>query len=355
MEPKNQKGAVFIVHKVQDGTHQYGVENVLKYEKASGLNSFASGDKLMAINGLDLQNIMPEDLAKMLTMGSPTLTVHKDNRKEEHIEQSPPAEDTLVPVSKESTLLCFSMEMIREGDLKKNEYEVDEEERPILEQEVCKEDEEKEDMPDLLIVSMTKTSISLVSGRGCDDGPCEECRGTECSLNDVVLVTESSTLVVVSRGSGSLKLEKSSDYEIKQVASDLYLRGICSERSLYASPNPEKMTIYFYKSTGDNFRGLPVVLNLSKTNCFLRCCKQEQRVLLKVQSCEKERLKHISKSDESTLAFVFYMKSDRSKQRTFESAVNPGWFIHIINTDFVEVARLDGGTEEQSLLFIIQN
>ncbi|XP_068171048.1 uncharacterized protein [Antennarius striatus] len=350
-------GAVLIIHNIHDEKHQYGVKNVAEHKKARGTKSFTSGDKLVAINGLDMQKITPEVLAEMLAEGNPKLTVHKANWKEEHIEPSSPAEDTLLPVSKESTLLCFSMEMRREIDLEKNEDEIDlvkneaEEEGEekgdtIIEDDVC-----KEDVLDLLIISMRKVSISLVSGRGCDDaGTCEECHGTKCSVNDVVVVSESSTLMI---GSGSLKLEKTSDYAVKQVESDLYLRGVCSKQFLYASPNPEKITMYIYKSTTDNFRGLPVVLNLSKTNCFLRCCKQKEKVFLQVQTCEKQRLQQISKSDESTLAFVFYMKSDPSKKRMFESAVNPGWFIHVVNTDSVDMACLNEETEE-SLLFIIQ-
>lgn len=73
-----------------------------------------------------------------------------------------------------------------------------------------------------------------------------------------------------------------------------------------------------------------------------------------LQTCEKQRLKQISKSDKATLSFVFYMKADRSRQRKFESALHLGWFIQIVNTDFVEMGTLDGGTEDHSFLFIIQ-
>lgn len=72
------------------------------------------------------------------------------------------------------------------------------------------------------------------------------------------------------------------------------------------------------------------------------------------QTCEKQRLKQISKSDESTLSFLFYMTGDRTKQLKFESALYSGWFIHIVNTDSVEMGCLDGGKEDDSFLFIIQ-
>lgn len=47
----------------------------------------------------------------------------------------------------------------------------------------------------------------------------------------------------------------------------------------------EKITIYFYKSNGIDrfFRGMPVVLNLTDSNCFLRCCKEGESVHLQVE------------------------------------------------------------------------
>ncbi len=75
---------------------------------------------------------------------------------------------------------------------------------------------------------------------------------------------------------------------------------------------------------------------------------------LLLQTCEKQRLKQISKSDESALSFVFYMKADHSKQRKFESALHLGWFIRIAKTNLVERGVPDGGREEQAFLFVIQ-
>lgn len=147
----------------------------------------------------------------------------------------------------------------------------------------------------------------------------------------------------VPRGSGSFKQEKHSNVSIEHVASHQYLRGLCSQKSIYTSPNPglsfratcsnmeltnhrnhlndinhrwgffslfiiaqkiwsiggidfwnslffyfvfsEKITIYSYKSSGwDRFsREMPVVLNFTESNCFLRCCKEGERVLLQVE------------------------------------------------------------------------
>uniref|UniRef100_A0A8C4I0X5 Interleukin-1 beta n=2 Tax=Dicentrarchus labrax TaxID=13489 RepID=A0A8C4I0X5_DICLA len=352
------KGGVLILHQFHEGKHQYKVENVVKYKKASGEKLFVRrGDKLMQINGVDLQDLTPEELAEMLAKGNPMLTVHKAGRMKPHTEQPSPAEDTLHPVSKESTLLSFSMEMRREEDLEDNEVGQDSEGREDLgiEEDVCKaENEQNGEGSGLLIVSMTKTSISVVRGRGCDVGsPCQGCHGTGCTFNDVVVTAETSTVTLVPRG--SFKQEKPSIVSIENVATHKYIRSLCSQKTVYASPNPERITIYSYKSNVVEkfFRGMPVVLNFTESNCFLRCCKEGGQVLLKVETCEKQRLKQISKSDESTLSFVFYMKADRSKQRRFESAVHLGWFIHIANTDLVEMGTLEGRTEEH-FLFIIQ-
>lgn len=72
-----------------------------------------------------------------------------------------------------------------------------------------------------------------------------------------------------------------------------------------------------------------------------------------MQTCEKGRLQQISKSDESTLAFVFYMKADRTKLRTFESALYGGWFICVQENTKVEMEPLDK-MKEELFFFIIQ-
>lgn len=226
------------------------------------------------------------------------------------------------------------------------------------EKDVCQDtNKENEEKGDLLVIHMTKTSISLVSGRGCDtESPCEGCQGTGCRFNDIVVVAESSTVTLVPRGDVSFRQEKLSDVCIKHVPTHRYLRCICSEKTVYSSPNPEKITIYYYKSNAMDrlFRGVAVVLNLTGSNCFLRCQKEGDRVLLQTETCEKQKLRQISKNDKCTFSFVFYMKADRTKQRKFESALYKGWFIHLANTDFVEMAETDGERGDSSFLFIIQ-
>ncbi|KAK9542986.1 hypothetical protein VZT92_000803 [Zoarces viviparus] len=352
LEDSVVKGGVLIVHHIHEGKHQYEVENV-KYKKAREKAFVRRGDKLMQVNGMDLQDFTPQELAQSLAKDNPMLTLHKASRTEEHTEQDFPAEDTLHPFSKESTVLSFSMEMRRVEDLKQSGVGQDGD----GEENVCQpENEGNGERGDLLIISMKKTSISVVSGRGCDSGsPCQGCHGTGCIFNDVVMVSESSKVTLVARGGGSFSQLKSLNTPIEHLATHQYLRGLCSEKTIYASPNPEEMTIYYYKSTSlFSFKGQAVVLNFSKSNCFLRCCKEGNRVFLQVETCEKQRLKKISKSDEGALSFVFYMKNEGTKQRKFESALYGGWFIQIDTNNSVEAATQDRMTDEESFLFIIQ-
>lgn len=97
-------------------------------------------------------------------------------------------------------MLSFCMEMRREEELEGNEVGQEGEERKDggFEEDVCQaEKEENGEGGGFLIVSMMKTSISVVRGRGCDTGsPCQGCHGTGCTFNDVVVVTESSTVTL---------------------------------------------------------------------------------------------------------------------------------------------------------------
>ncbi|XP_034535407.1 interleukin-1 family member A isoform X2 [Notolabrus celidotus] len=354
------KGGVLIVHQVSEGKHEYQVENVMKSRKGEKM-FVRRGDKLMQINGTDLQDLTPEELADMLAEGNPQLTVHKAEVMKEHTWRPPQAEDTIHPVSKETTVLSFCMEMKREEDLTENEEGQEGVDQGCGGSEEEVNNGEKWEGGDMLVVSMAKTTISVVKGRGCDmSSPCGGCGGTGCTFDDVVLVSESSKVVLVARGGGGgggggFKQEKQANYAIRHAASHQYLRGLCSQNSVYTSPNPEKITIYSYKSTYFNWfsKGKPVVLNFTGSNCFLRCCKEGERVLLRAEMCEKQRLKHISKSDESTLSFVFFMKPDSPHQK-FESALHRGWFIQIVNSQSVAMAQRDGGSEDHLFLFIIQ-
>lgn len=76
---------------------------------------------------------------------------------------------------------------------------------------------------------------------------------------------------------------------------------------------------------------------------------------MSLQTCEKQRLRQISISNESDLSFVFYMSSGRTMETKFESALHLGWFIQISNTDSaVKMEHLDGKDGDHTFLFIIQ-
>lgn len=115
-------------------------------------------------------------------------------------EQFSPAVETLHPISKEFKVLQFSMEMQREEDLKDKEVGHGKEgiEDWGVEKDVCQaENKESGRERDLLVISMKTTSISVVKGRGCGSGAsCPECHRTGCTYNDVVMVSESSTVTL---------------------------------------------------------------------------------------------------------------------------------------------------------------
>ena len=120
--------------------------------------------------------------------------VHKQKKKKE-LEELPSADDdTFYPVSKESTMLSFCMEMRRE-----EENEVEEESEKVCPEvdDAQGESEENGEKRDMLIVTMTKTNISIVAGRGCSsESSCQGCDGGGCNYNDVVIVSESSTVTL---------------------------------------------------------------------------------------------------------------------------------------------------------------
>ncbi|CAN9507186.1 unnamed protein product [Ophioblennius macclurei] len=343
-------GGVLIAHQTHDGKHQYQVENVVKMHKATWKNTFVrKGDKLMQINGMDLENLTPEEVAQSLAEGNPMLTVHKPGKKKE---QPCQGQDTLRPFSKETITLRFNWEMTREEE---------EDDNGEAGQETKGEEGEEakeacEDGGDLLIIEMTKTSISVVSGRSCDPtSPCRGCDGIGCAFNDIVLVSETSKVKLVPRGGGSFKREKLYNAFVEHVLSHRYIRGVPSQKTIYASPNPERITIYRYKSNcSDTLVGVPVVLNLTGSSCFLRCCKSDSKVELEVEICDKESLKQISITNEEALSYVFYMKGDHSGHRTFESALHNGWFIHVVDTDTVDMKGADTNIEERMFIVIIQ-
>ncbi|XP_038843200.1 uncharacterized protein LOC120042432 isoform X2 [Salvelinus namaycush] len=358
------KGGISILHTEEDGKHHYEVEKILKFKNGGGafarcvvLLFLREGDKLLTINGVALQDLSPEAFARILTEGNPMLTVHQASR-------APPPERcpegaearALHPVSKETTMLSFSLEMRREDDL--DDLESDSY-RPM--EDLTEEDDNKADdeVDGVFLVAMTNTRISVVRGRGCGDGSsCHNCGKSDCNFNEVVMVAESSKVTLVSRGMGNLeKVQQLDNIFIENYLYHMYLRRKLT-RKMWSIPSlsatPEKITIYHYKSdcVDGEFRGVPVVLNFTSSNCFLKCVKDGERVSLCVESCDQHRLKSIRKDDEEIQAFVFYMKAEMSKQR-FESAYCQGWFIHTSTETKVVLGKPQGMTGDQSFFFVV--
>ncbi|XP_036401909.1 interleukin-1 family member A [Megalops cyprinoides] len=356
------KGGVSIIHKVLQEKHHYEVAHVMKFKKDYKSGPFVrKGDKILKINGQDLEDLTPEAFAELLAEASPMLTVHSpgmDAPEDKCLEGS-----GLQPFSKEQIILNFSLEMRREEELEEEGGGDDSgtsgrEETPGGGDD-CLFDDTCSEMDDLLLVSMMRTTISIIRGRGCDAGsPCTDCGGTGCNLNEVVMVAESSKITLVSRGTANFLREKvQENILIQSLMNDMYIQQKRSRSTpamaRQSQSNSTKITIYYYKSdcVDGDFRGAPVVLNFTGTDCFLKCYHQGGRATLTVENCEKQRLKNISNGDKDTWPFVFYMKATRDNIRRFESANCTGWYIHAKNTE-VKVDNLTD--QDESFLFIIR-
>lgn len=118
-------------------------------------------------------------------------TIHRASIDEE--EKKCPESESMRPYHKERTVLDFSLAMVRETCLDKDE------ENPLVPEESEWEsgDPESDSFTDeeFLLVSMTSTSVSIIEARGCDDQKsCNICGGTGCTLNDVVVGTTQSNI-----------------------------------------------------------------------------------------------------------------------------------------------------------------
>uniref|UniRef100_A0A8C5DC84 Uncharacterized protein n=1 Tax=Gouania willdenowi TaxID=441366 RepID=A0A8C5DC84_GOUWI len=267
--------------------HEYEVKNVVKLKNSSWKKVFVSGDKLMQINGKDLRDVTPEEVAEMLAEGNPMLQVKPG-------EEAPPCKETLQPFSKEYTTLTFEWKMIRGEQSEVCQQEKEKEEEEEAETELEYKEEERMEEKDLLVIKMTKTSISLVRGRGCDvNSPCQGCNGSGCVFNDIVVVAESSQVT----------LERITIYSYMSISTDCPYRGVPG---------------------GAEPHWVPTAFSMITPNSV----------------------------------FVVYMKgrtvSFFGGHRTFESALHKDRFIHIVNSEAVQVGRLDGQLDEESFFFVIQ-
>ncbi|KAI1898031.1 hypothetical protein AGOR_G00068130 [Albula goreensis] len=188
------KGGVSILHQQVEGKHQYEVDHVVKYKKGWLSSGFVrKGDKLLKINGQNLEDVTPEVFAELLTTASPMLTVHQAAAKEK--KKKCADRGGLYPFNKEKTCMRFSLEMMQEQQLDENggghhrgNSGGGDKGRPDC----------SGGLDDLLLISMRRASISIVKGRGCNPGsPCHDCVGAGCNFNDVVMVAESSQVTLV--------------------------------------------------------------------------------------------------------------------------------------------------------------
>lgn len=121
--------------------------------------------------------------------------MHKASENKD--KERPPGDgNTLRPFFKESRLLSIRMEMRREEEDEAGEEE-DMADGCIEEDAAQTEGGTEGGKKEMIVVTMTKTSISVVSGRGCGpDDPCRGCQGKSCTFQNVVIVSETSAVTV---------------------------------------------------------------------------------------------------------------------------------------------------------------
>ncbi|XP_037390609.1 uncharacterized protein LOC108425745 [Pygocentrus nattereri] len=302
-------GGVSLLHTMADGKHHYEVRNVLAHIRRKFVRK---GDKILMINGVKTKDLPPEEFANMLCSRSPSLTIHQasiDTGIKECLEC-----DSIKPYSKEEITLRFRMAMVREECLEGEENGVD----PAM----CEwESDYTENDQELLLVSMNETSVAVMSGRGCDpENPCNSCGCHGCNLSEVVVVADSCN--VTSVGREYMKYDHAKQEEMISL-----VRYHLSNTSFLTAP----INVYYYTELKQTFIGKPVVLELNEINEFLKCTCESQKVVLKSECCDEEKLKKVCKDDKEMLSFVFYMKTLKDDTKLFESAAHRGWFIETNN------------------------
>ncbi|MCI4393275.1 hypothetical protein PGIGA_G00155710 [Pangasianodon gigas] len=344
-------GGVALYHTVVDGKHCYEVGKVLT-SKPSDFGR--KGDKLLMINDVETQHLPPKKFVRMLSSGSPFLTMHRASIDE--AEKKCPESEGMRPYHKERTVLNFSLAMVREACLDKDEEnpqvpEESEWESSNMEGESFTDEE-------ILLVSMTNTSVAIVQARGCDaQNPCGSCGGTGCTINDIVMASKQSQITSVCREYIKKNFERG-----QVLIQSLLQKSISPEnippprrqKACISNPTTAKITIYYYISNAeeDFDKGVPVVLNFSGSTSFLKCICQNDRPVLTFESCEKSKLQSICKDDPSTWSFVFYLKTTKDNHRRFESAAYSGWFIHTKPSGLVCVDQGTNYTESNFYIIL---
>uniref|UniRef100_A0AAY4C6J1 Interleukin-1 n=1 Tax=Denticeps clupeoides TaxID=299321 RepID=A0AAY4C6J1_9TELE len=340
-------GGAAITHRSKNGKHYYEVEAVLKNNHTTKGHFLRKGDKLLQINGVGLDDLAPEGFVQLLEKGSPLLTIHQHSKDPFSGPNQKPGE--LCVFKKQHTVLTIFLEMSNNPDERCLE--------DFLENGI-EADCEQDDLNNMLLVTMVNTSVSVLKSRNCDHGEkCKECNGRKCSIDDMFL--SSSNVTLVSRGISNFLRDKiQENLAIESLFNHEFL-NFKGERARLRAKRA-KITLYYYQSDnvdGKEFKGSPVVLNFTGTELFLKCSKNGDNVLLSVVTCEKKKLKWVSKDDSESLQFLFYLKSNSSCEYHFESASYPGWFFHTADTKLkMAVPGQEGLPKERddSFVFLIR-
>ncbi|XP_048835431.1 uncharacterized protein LOC125710137 isoform X2 [Brienomyrus brachyistius] len=272
-------GGVLIQHTFQQGEHHYEIEKVVKNKMTHGRISFLSkGDMLLKINDMDLRDLPPELFAELLAESSPRLTVyqpHKNAPKEKCLENG-----GFRAFSKENKVLSFNLDLSREADpddvTKENFHEAAKPESQL---------------DKLLLVTMISTSFSVITGRGCDkEGLCQDKFCTECNQNDVIMEAKSSNITQVLGEITFIQEKVQDNIFIQSLMYEKYIqnRQRLARMSSNCMTNSVNITIYLYKTTciKGEYRGIPVVLNFSGTDCFLKCSKSGDEPTVSIESSQ---------------------------------------------------------------------
>ncbi|KAL4656893.1 hypothetical protein GN956_G3924 [Arapaima gigas] len=154
-------------------------------------------------------------------------------------------------------------------------------------------------------------------------------------------------------------------FNFEQINDDVVIQNLNNDKFMKNTENTvcmsahnllksARITIYFYKYTDiyGPFHGIPVVLNFTGSEKFLKCSAKDNKVFLTVECYEKQKLLQFGCSDKDCLSFLFYMKANQDGSKKFESAMHMGWFMKGF-CNKVEMGPLS--PENESCYFLIQS
>ncbi|XP_066511138.1 uncharacterized protein [Hoplias malabaricus] len=270
-------GGISLFHSVVDGKHCYEVGNILTKKPST----FArKKDKLLMLNNMETKDLPPENFVKLLSSGSPNLTIYKaatDEATKECMET-----DTIQPYHKEYITLTFKMAMVSQESLEQGE-----EDRTELTE--CEwENDDMEYSKELVLISMSKTRVAVLKERGCDpEHPCNNYGIGGCNFSNVVLAAEKCEVTTVhrqcikKRSEQTLLIRSYLDTTIDYEAISPGRRNICEDKA-----TSEQITVYYYISTAPS-KGAPVVLNFTATNNYLKCVCDDKKIVLTIELPER--------------------------------------------------------------------